>query len=490
MTFGQILGVEKTMTLAENSLPVAGRSVTVSSSDSKTGNISPAELENTYRYDPITFNSINKSVQTIMSAGYMLEAKSDKVKKWYRDFFSKIGLVGDQITTPELLYTIYQNEFIYGQHFIEIVYNKNETSIVDLKTLDPKEMDYARNSSQNIVLDEFGKIVGYTQTLPYSVDTEGKGDQVPESVTLNAQQIFLLPKRIAHFKLYTYGDKFNAVGLIEPAYKSIVRRQNIEEAQANSIYARGTYPVIDYIGDENHFPTPNMIKAATEKLKLLQHNRYFAVPYWHNIKPLEVKQSEVVDNTLKYLRENASASLGLPIALATGSGEATNRATLATQQKFLEYSLRDTVHRTMAQFREQIFKKITVLEKFDETPKIVWGDIDVEDKDDKAKRLVAYANNKVGILNPKDARAYAMGSEKLKLFDEFSQDLNKKEKKVELSNKDNLSKELNDTKIKLNKLLENDKEMKERIKKLEKNDGANIYKNLSLSPEEILKLIE
>ena len=432
--FSKILGVEKTITLATSN-PETAHPASVSASENPSNRVDKVELENAYRFDPIVFNSINKSVQTIMGAGYTLKTETEKVKKHFISL--EIADVGKNTTFTELLTITFQNQMLYGEHFIEKVFNKKKTLIVALVSLDPKQIDYARDASDRVVLDKAGKPVGYTQTLPYSVDTEGKGDLTPETVTLKQNQIFLYPWRIAHFKLYTYGNQLEAIGLIEPAYKSIIRRQNIEEAQANSIYARGTYPIIDYVGDENHFPTPNMIKNATEKLKMIQHNRYFAFPYWHKVQPLEVKQSEVVDSTMKYLRENASASLGLPLTLATGSGESTNRATLTNQQKFLEYSLRDIVRRTIANFRKFIFKPMAELEKFKEVPTLVWGEIDVEDKDDKAKRLVNYTNNKVGILRPEDARNYAIKSEKLEIFEDLFEELSKEKKStVQELNKD------------------------------------------------------
>jgi hypothetical protein len=268
---------------------------------------------------------------------------------------------------------------------------------------------------RRIVVDKYGKPMGYCQNLPYGVDITDKGDPVPEGsgVVLINRQIFILPERIAYMKLYTYGNRFDGLGLIEPAFQSIVRKQNIEEAQSNSIYARGTYPIVDYVGNENHFPTPNMIKSASDKLSEMQHNRYFALPYWHKLEPIEVKQSEVVDNTMKWLRESASASLGLPMAFATGSGEATNRATLGTLQKFMEFSLKDMVGRVCAQFKQHVFKRICAYKNFKEIPDLIWGDIGAESMDDKATRLQNYVS--AGILLPKECSEFAAKSEKINL---------------------------------------------------------------------------
>jgi hypothetical protein len=116
---------------------------------------------------------------------------------------------------------------------------------------------------------------------------------------------------------------------------------------------------------------------------------------------------------MKWLRESASASLGMPMAFATGSGEATNRATLGTLQKFMEFSLKDIVGRICAQFKQQVFRRICAYEKFEEIPDLIWGDIGAESIDDKATRLQNYV--KVGVLDPKIVSEFAIESEKLAL---------------------------------------------------------------------------
>ena len=422
--FGDILGTnnydETVVTLARKEKSDKAVPTTVQAPyPQEVKRVSAWDLETCYIFDPIIFNAINKNVQTIMAAGYKISCpKNKKVEEWFINFFNNIGQVGGDITANELLEVTFQNLMIYGRHYLETVLNTYQTDVLDLVSLDPKLMDYARDSMRRIVVDKYGKPMGFTQQLPYGLDITDKGDPVPEKsgIVLINRQIFILPERIAYLKLYTYGNRFDGLGLIEPAFKSIVRKQNIEEAQANSIYARGTYPIVDYVGNENHFPTPNMIKSASEKLSEMSHNRYFALPYWHKLEPIEVKQSEVVDNTMKWLRESASASLGMPMAFATGSGEATNRATLGTLQKFMEFALKDMVGRVCAQFKQHIFKRICAYNNFKEIPDLIWGDIGAESIDDKALRLQNYV--KVGALTPQAVEAYALESEKLNVTEE------------------------------------------------------------------------
>jgi len=430
INFAEIIGVDKVITLASAS--PQGVPVTTASSGYIGDRVSKEELDNCYRFSPLVFNSINKQAQIIMAAGYEIRANK-RIAKFYTDFLDSIGDIGDETTEDEIFFMIFLNAMKFGEHFIEIVYNKKMTKIIDLMNLDPKKTDYARDMMKKVVVDIYGKPVGYVYSLP--LGTSSEGDPVPEKVSKEPNQIFLLPKRIAHFQLFKFGSGLESVGQIEPAYKSIIRKHKIQEAQANSIYARGMAPIIDKVGNIDHYPTVDMINKSTENLAKMQHNRYFAVPYWHDIQPLEIRTPDVIDTTIKELKEDILASLGgMPIALATGSGEATNRSTLVSQQKFLEYSLRDMVRKVVNTFRKQIFKRIAELEGFSEVPEIVWGDIDVESKDMKAQRLAAYANNRVGILLPEDVRAYAIKSEQLDLYQDKKLPLPKpKEMKKELS---------------------------------------------------------
>lgn len=425
--FAKIIGVDKSITLAEAS--PKGVPVVTSSGGYEGNRVSGEELEGCYMFDTWVFNSINKQAQAIMAAGYVISSPTKKIRKIYTDFLDNISEVGDDTTQEELFFMIFTNLMKFGKHFIEIIYD-NGGNPYDLKTLDPKRVDYARDNMKRIVVDIYGRPVGYIYKLPYGLSSEGKGDTPPERVERQGNKIFLLPKRVAHFKLFEFGDGLESIGYIEPAHKSIIRKHKIQEAQANTIYARGMAPIIDYVGTADHYPTSDTIDKSAERLSQIQHNRYFAVPYWHNIKPLEINTPPVVDTTIQGLNENILASLGgMPLALATGKGEATNRSTLFSQQKFLEYSLRHMVGKVVSAFRKQIFKKIAKAEGHTEIPEIVWGDIDVESKDSKASRLVNYVK-KVGILDPEDVRPYALKSEQLDIYQEGK---NKKKKPIDKS---------------------------------------------------------
>jgi len=351
------------------------------------------ELEYAYRKDPICFNAINKTVQIIMAAGYEFNGKG---KRKYEEFFDDIGNVGEETTFEELLEGIYLNQLVYGNAYVELVFDKKtDSTILDLLLIDPKRIDYAKDSSDNIVLVN-GRPIGYVYKLASGYYAEG--DLKPEEVTVKENQIFISAKKICHFKLHTIGDRYYGIGLIEPGYRSILRKMKIEEANTNSIYDRGTYPVIVSVGDEIHEPVPADVERATEVVSKMKFNRYVGLPYWIKPNTLEVKQSDIVQSTLDYLRVNETASLGMPMAFAAGSGEATNRATLNNQQQILELTLNQTVKKTVAQFKKYILGRLSFYNHFGPIPEFTWGDIGAGSIDTKSKRIVEYI--KAGVFDP------------------------------------------------------------------------------------------
>ena len=409
------LGFEITTTTLESAdFGVADKQQATIKKTPEVERIVPEELEYAYIRHPITFNSINKATQAIMSAGWHLSCSDENVLEYFGEFLKKIGEVGENVTFEEILESIFQYQMIYGNAYLETVLNKYHTDIVDLVILDPKRIDYAKLSDGRIALDNFGKPIGYIQKWPYEVQTTGKGDLFPEDseIALGSNEIFLLPERICHFKLYTYGDRFYGQGLIEAAYKSILYEMSIQKANINTAIQRGESPLVDYVGDQLHEPTPQQITNAVENMKDFSFSKYFAFPYWHKIEPINAKPNNTLTETIRILRENIGASLGMPMAFATGSGERTNRATLATQHLFLTFTLNDIVKKTLATLRKYVFQRICEYNKFEEVPEIIWGHIGVEEINEKASRLTNYS--KVWDLMPESMKKYVTESERLK----------------------------------------------------------------------------
>jgi hypothetical protein len=365
------------------------------------------ELEYSYMQNPTLFNGINKIVQTIMSAPHEVIAKDKKVQKHFDEMINNLGHSGSDITWEELLSDIYKHQCIYGRAFVENIYNKRHNRIVDWDIIDPKKMDYAKDSNGKIVLDKFGNNVGYFEKIPYfSVDaaTEAREQmeqgKYPKGVAppSDAKVIFLTSDQVAQMKLFTVGDGFYGIGLIEPIYKTSLRKMNIEEALANAIYRHG-FPIIwAQLGDMNHEPTPQQIENMLEKLKNINFKQEIATPYYYQLHMLESKKAEKLREHLDYFKEQEVTGLGIPKPFATGGAEGATKATLGNQSSMFQLTLRDIIKKTTYAIEKYMFAPVCELEGFKEIPKIKWDLVGESQLDDKAKRIVSYI--KAGVLQP------------------------------------------------------------------------------------------
>lgn len=374
-------------------------------------------LEEDYRFDPFTFNIINKDIQLIMRAGFKIKTKTARWQKKYDAFFESIGEIGEPFTKEEMVEYILQDELMYGNCFVEKVFRNGDYNdkMLDFNFISEKRMDYAKDASKNIVLDKYGNPIGYVMSMPRGYNSRGKGDPIPmeykDKVSMDSNQIFFNPKRIAHFKLFTYGDRFYGLGLIEPAHVSTFRKLKIEEARTNEIYTRGSNTIIASVGDNEHEPSTEDIEKVLDNISNFKHDRYFSFPHWVKVNTLPLNENDSVDKTLDYLRINQSSSSGMPMAMVSGQGETANKQTLQTQQFILELSLEHIVKKFAAQFKKYILKPLAKSHDIPEVADIVFGDIIAEDKAGKNERLMAAVRN--GVLSPEEVRPYIIQAEDL-----------------------------------------------------------------------------
>jgi len=392
-----------------------------------TPRITRSELELTYTHNPIIFNGINKIVQTIMSAKHVLVAKDKKVQSYFRDYLSNLGNSGSDVTWEELLSQIYKFQCIYGTAYIENIFNKKGNRIVDWDMIDPKKMDYAKDGSNYIVLDKFGRPIGYVETLPSSISIMDNNlpKEFADKVILPANSIFMEAKEVAQLKMFMVGDGFYPLGLIEPIYKTSLRKLNIEGALANSIWRHGFPIMLSQVGDANHEPSPGQVQTILNKIRDINFKQELAVPYYVDLKMIESSNVGRLRQQLEYFIDQEVAGLGIPKPFVTGGGEATNRATLGNQQGMFQLTLRDIIDKTVENIRKYMFKPICDLEGFSEVPNLIWNVIGNEELANKSSRIVNYV--KEGIFTPDQIREMIINMEGM--TDDISGDVPVKEVK-------------------------------------------------------------
>ena len=367
--------------------------------------VSRYDLERTYLTDPQTFNTVNKSKQLIMSAGFKIEANQKQHQSKYDEFFESIGTIGLRMDTRQLLSAIFHDKLWSGHAYVERIYNQSRKKIVDLKMVDPKLMDYARDKNEIIIVDDFQNPVGYSMFVGKGLE----GDPVPKNVVLEPEHIFLLAFRIAHFRMFPYGNRFEAVGIIEPAFLDIERKHKIEDAAANSIHNTASYPIIGYVGDNQRSATTKTMSSTLNALQNLSHSRYMVFQHPTRVETLEVKHSDQIDSILRYFRGNQSSASGMALGFSVGTGEAVNRSTLSTQQRMLDISLESEAKNTVAEFNVLILDELVKVNNYGSRAKIKWGNIAAEERTDKLGRLVSAVSS--AIIAPEEARPDFLTSE-------------------------------------------------------------------------------
>jgi len=351
------------------------------------GRVDRTDLEAAYNLDPVYFNGINKLVQLIMSAGYELEMPNATVGNFFNDFLDNIGREGNAVRWYDLLTNIFRYEFIYGPVFVELIYGKRKKKkMVDLDLLDSKRMDYAKTPTEKIALDKYGNPLGYVQKVPWShVFMRAKNlPKPPEEVSLKPEETFFPPERIAHFGLYTMGDRFYPIGLIEPSYTIGVWKRNLETAYFET--AKEFFgSLIWQIGDAKHEATPEQIRNIKLKAKDMKYGRHYFVPEYYKPTLIQLEHPDRLKQILEYCIDQQAASLGIPKPFITGAGEATNRATLNIQYEMFQLSIKDSIERTCRNIEFNIFKRIAETNGFKKYPKIKWKGMSIEGEEFKAK---------------------------------------------------------------------------------------------------------
>jgi len=363
----------------------------------ETKRVDLGELELTYLHNPTIFNGVNKIVQTIMSSDHEIWAKDKKIQNYFVNFADNLGNSGSDITWDELLSNVFKHQCIYGKTWVENVFNKRGNMIVDWDLIDPKKMDYAKDVNGKIVLNKFGNAIGYFEVLPPGSSTEVPDLKLPDDrihAPTGGNSIFLSPERVAQIKLYTVGDGFYPIGLIEPIYKTSLLKMNMESSFARKI---SLFPILmAQLGDLNHEPTPQQITNMLDKIDSVDGK--MSVPYYYNMSVLESKSVEKLQDSLDYYREQEIAGLGIPKPFATGTADGATMATLARQDSMFQLTLKDLVNKTAYSIEKYMFAPICRLEGFKEVPKLKWNIIGTDELDRKAKRLLRYVQ--AGIIDP------------------------------------------------------------------------------------------
>lgn len=397
------------------------------------------KLEEAYLQDPQTFNTINTYKQLLLQSGYKIIADNKTNQKQYDQFFENIGQIGMKMKLEQLMDRIIHDACLYGYAYVERIFDTNTGRMVDLKPVDAKLMDYARNEKNIIMTDQNQNPIGYTMKVGYGV--KAYSDVLPKGIKINNDQIFVRAERIACFILFPYGNGFESLGIVEPAYRAIERKLKIETAVANTIYNSAASHMYAIVGDAQRGASKQLMTSTLDALQNFSYNRFGVFQYPTQLATLPVEHSPQAAEFLKYLRTEESAASGFALGFTVGTGEAVNRSTLGTQKEMLDVRMDSISFSIAEQFTSKILDVLYEVNEYGSPAKMIWNEISTEDKMDKAKILMDAIDK--GALAPIEARKYILQSNDIEgddsAYNKMIKDQKDKEKRDEEAAKQSMS---------------------------------------------------
>jgi hypothetical protein len=376
-------------------------------SQTKIDRLNRRKLEEYQIKDGQTLNTIDIYVSIPEQAGFIIEAVNKTAQKSWDTFFENIGQYGMQLGKREIMARVLSDCPLYGYSYLELVFDKGVIGnrVVDLKPIDAKLMDYARNEQGSIMVDAFQRPIGYTLKTGFSAYGPQGGDVPPEGVQLS-QQMFLKAERIACILFRPIGNGFESIGVVETAALDIDRKMKIKEAVANTIHNSAAYPVYAIVGDAQRSASKQLMDSTLTALQNFSSNRFGVFSYPTQLNTLKVEHSPQAEDQLRFLRSEQSTAGGIALGIAVGSGEAVNRQTLDRQMNLLDMKFDGWIARLEEQFNKKVLDKVYQYNKMSSKAKLIWNDVCLDDKIEKAKMMLE--GIAAGVISPEEARKYML----------------------------------------------------------------------------------
>jgi hypothetical protein len=389
------------------------------------------DLEKLYYMEPLLFAGVNFYVNQAVSAGLEVEAQDKKVEAYVRDWIERVNLV-------DKLEKVMQDMCIYGNAFLELVWDRKRTEIVDLAIIDPKSIDFIRDRDNLPLVDAIGRPVGYIQKVPEEKPeyrqllqdiVTAKGVSM-EQVSFEVTGIPFAAEDLAHFRLYILSDTLMGVGLIEPLYDTVILKLQVEEALGHGLQKSGFPLFVAKLGKEGiHEPTEAEIKTFEEKvMSQIDEARDLVVPYYYDIDILGVSKIEKLKEYLDYFVDLIASGLSIPHSILL-RGERIGSTVADVQADNAERKLKAFQAKLISITREQILEPLIRAAGFKEVPRLRFKPTSSIFMRRKADRLGILA--RAGLLTPdRDLEAYIRSLEDLPAIPEETPEARERRERV------------------------------------------------------------
>ena len=248
-----------------------------------------------YTGESTIFASINYTAWNTVMSGYDIMTSNKEIKELLEEFRLQTDL--DTKLLDSVIYCL-----VFGDAFIERIFNKKEDKLLDIKVVNPITME--------IEYDKYGRITGYRQVI-----NGQKGDLID-------------PKYIAHFRFFPDPDSPYGISIITPSIDTLKRKVRTDKAIANAIIRHGTPKYVVSIGsDKIAEPIPDAVfDEIKRELKNITEKNEIIVPWTVKVDSIDEKGISGVEEYFSYFQTQLITGLLCPeeaLGLGRGSTEAT-----------------------------------------------------------------------------------------------------------------------------------------------------------------------
>ena len=264
-----------------------------------------------YSSDGLIFSIINTISQSMIGNGYEIRSENKDAEKIINDFINSIDF-------SSILSDIVRYVLIFGDIFVEKIYSKFNSHIVNLTLVDPTYM--------NIHVDKFGIEQYYTQTDFDNLDKE----------------IIIQTEDMIHMKLFSVPNSPFGLSVIGANYDTIMNKVKVDESIACAILRHGwpRYHVSVGSQQEGEFPSEDILKELETKFRDMNSSNEFITPSVVDISTLDEKGIENISDYYEYFISLITSGFNIPIEavgiVTAGSTEASGIVRERLYNRFLE----------------------------------------------------------------------------------------------------------------------------------------------------------
>ena len=306
-----------------------------------------------YANENTVFAAVNYTAWNTVMSGYDLSGPEDAVKA-LENFIYETDL--DAKLLDMVIHTL-----VFGDGFLERIYNKTGNKLVNLKLINPKTMV--------VEYDKYGRVTGYRQNIG------GKKGELID------------PKYIAHFVLFSQPDSPYGLSLIAPSKDTINRKVRTDEAIARAIIRHGFTRYKVTVGNKDIAePVPeSVLKQIKSDLKDLNEQNEIIIPWTIDIKSLDEKGVQGIEEYFNYFQTQLIIGLLCPEE-ALGLGKGSTEATAYVKALMYERMIKSFQLRLSRFMEREIFNVFLATNGFPDTKvRVLFRSVTDEDEAMKAK---------------------------------------------------------------------------------------------------------